>query len=328
MGLDAALAAWFDAPRYEPLGQGHIHDTYRVWERDASFVLQRINEAVFLDGDLVMAQTARLLEHWSAQGDYVVPELCASRAGRVAERLDGELWRVWRYIDDTSVIDPLQTPAQAEAAGRAFGDLQVRLRDLPGERFEDPIVGFLQLDHYLGAFDAALAESRDALPTAVRARIDAHRSLAKVLSARDHLIHGDCKINNLLFDRDGRRVVAIIDFDTAMQGHWAWDLGDLVRSACFSSGGTRVDLFAAALRGFVDAGVPVTLQECVLAPGYVALMLGIRFLTDHISGNHYFKVAEHGENLERAQEQFVLFDELLAAQRDLEGAARRVLDVD
>ena len=122
------------------------------------------------------------------------------------------------------------------------------------------------------------------------------------------IIHGDCKINNVLFDQQGERVLAVIDLDNNMSGHWAWDFGDLVRS---------VTLAVAGLMRKTTG--PVCSVSCwswfrrsrgehlVAAPAYLAFMLGLRFLTDHLSGDVYFSVPEHGDNLQRAREQFALF---------------------
>ena len=128
-----------------------------------------------------------------------------------------------------------------------------------------------------------------------------------------------------MFDQRGEKVVAVIDFDTAMYGHWAWDLGDLVRSVCFSRGAADADYFAACVQGFVNHQPLCNVDEAVAAPGYVALMLGIRFLTDHLTGDHYFRVESHGENLHRAKEQFELFDSFNRQRSILVEAANDVL---
>ena len=106
-----------------------------------------------------------------------------------------------------------------------------------------------------------------------------------------------------------------------MAGHWAWDLGDLVRSVCFSRGSVRIDDFAACLRGFASAQPQTSVEPALLAPAYVALMLGIRFLTDHLRGDHYFRVNVRGENLRRAQEQFELFADFRRLEAELREVA-------
>jgi hypothetical protein len=123
------------------------------------------------------------------------------------------------------------------------------------------------------------------------------------------IIHGDCKINNVLFDQQGERVLSVIDLDNNMKGHWAWDFGDLVRSVAFSRGGFDVDDYRACLQGFLTGrgSTPLINEHLIYAPSYLAFMLGLRFLTDHLGGDVYFSVPEHGDNLQRAMEQFALF---------------------
>jgi len=305
-----------------PLGAGHIHDTYAVHTSEGRYVLQNVNQSVFANPDALMRQTERFLDHWQQQQRYAVPQLVPGSDGKSWRWIDGQCWRLWTFVEHTRVVDPITAMAQVREAGRAFGALHGHMRSLPGPPFSDPIPGFLQLHHYLQRFDEVAA----AAPGDLRRIVDEHRGLADSLRARNTLIHGDCKINNLLFDPAASRVVAIIDFDTVMHGHWAWDFGDLVRSLCFSSGAADTAYFEAALQGFAEQQSACAVADCVAAPGYVTLMLGVRFLTDHLQGDVYFRVSRPGENLQRAQAQFVLFDAFVRLQEDLRRAAERVLD--
>ena len=196
MSAEHAITHWFDGATLSPLGEGHIHETYEVRSSQGHFVLQQINQTVFTDPELVMSQPQRLLDHWGQQHRFVVPVLVPARDGAVGVRVAGDYWRVWEFVADSRVVDPITRPAQAEAAGAAFGALQRHLVDLPGARFKDPIEGFLQLHHYLRAYDAVA----HAAPRHLHALVEAHRSLATRLGQRNALIHGDCKINNLLFE--------------------------------------------------------------------------------------------------------------------------------
>ena len=311
--------AWSQVVELRPLGEGHIHDTYRVKRKDGSYsVLQKFNEYVFRDSALVMAQTERWLQAWTEQDQYTVPELLINLAGDVTVRNESGLWRMWRYVEGSRVVDPVSNVTQALEVGKAFAAFQVSLETMSGDPFTDPIDGFLDLGHYLDAF----AEVATRAPRDARAIIDAQSDVAGLLSQRHCHIHGDCKVNNALFDASEDRVAAIIDFDTAMYGHWAWDFGDLIRSVCFSSGGYDASLYQACLQGFIENQPRANVAEAVIAPRYVTLMLGIRFLTDHLSGDQYFKVDYPGENLYRAEGQFALLREFDANQ----GAMARLAD--
>ena len=312
---------WFQGAQVEPLGSGHIHDTYLVTAGGARFVLQRVSQSVFHDPELVMAQTRRVLECWSQQDKYVVAGLVANKEGLDGCWVDGEYYRMWHYVEQTKVVDPFENVQQARAAGAAFGAFQARLAHLPEPRLAPTIAGFLQLNHYLKNYDEVAAEA----PRHLQAVVDRHRDLYADLLMVNTTIHGDCKINNLLFDQQGESVVAIIDFDTAMFGHWAWDCGDLVRSVCFSAKRTSPEFFTACLQGFAPHQPLTNAAEAVAAPCYVTLMLGIRFLTDHLSGDTYFRVSQPGENLHRAQEQFDLFAAFKRQGKNWQGLAEETL---
>jgi Ser/Thr protein kinase RdoA (MazF antagonist) len=321
LSAEQAARCWFDEAQLATLGEGHIHDTYLADVGGQRFVLQKVNREVFTQPELVMAQTQRVLQQWGQQSHYAAPELYANKDGDHGAWIAGEYWRVWHYLEHTLVVDPIENLDQAQRAARAFASLQTGLAAMPGPLFEDVIEGFLQLHHYLAAYDGLSERAPDRL----HRMVENHRGLAQVLSARNAYIHGDCKINNLLFDENRQQVKAIIDFDTVMYGHWAWDLGDLVRSVCYSRGGADVDYFAACVAGFAGIQPQINVADCVAAPSYVTLMLAVRFLTDHLSGDCYFRVAYDGENLHRAEAQFELFAEFQARQRQLEAAAKQAL---
>ena len=141
-------------------------------------------------------------------------------------------------------------------------------------------------------------------------------------------VHADCKVNNLLFNAQGTRVAAVIDLDTTMYGHWAWDFGDLMRSIAFSRG--RADLvdYENAAEGFLlGLQKPVTeqtVQDMVQVPGHIAGMLGLRFLTDHLVGDVYFRVSEAGQNLQRAREQFALMEQFNDMAQAMEAVVKNL----
>ena len=318
-----ALAdGWFPVTTIERLGSGHIHDTWLATDpQGRRFVLQRLNSEVFKDPAAVMKNVARIVDHVWEQEPGLVPRLIPATTGQRAHRdAEGNLWRLWDYVADTRVLSEVDE-AGAEAAGAAFGRLQSILATLPAPALVPVIPGFLELDTYLQAFDA--------LPPAVKRSvqpewnfIDARRTMATQLRSDGDYIHGDCKLDNLLFDNDGCKVRCIVDLDTVMRGHWAWDFGDLVRSVLRHS---RVDqfeaLFAALCRGFlVASGRRAQARELIAAPGYVTLMLGVRRLTDHLQGDRYFKVSQPGENLEQARGQFKLLETIESRSGSLTAA--------
>jgi len=313
----AALAAgWWRASAIAPLGDGHIHATWLV-ERAAAgnerFVLQRISTTVFADPASLMATIESVVAHVSARAPGWVPALESSRSGALFHVApDNTWWRLWRYIEGGRTLPALRTAEEAEAAGRAFGRFQRLLADLKTP-VPDPIPGFMQLDHYLRRLDAvrdqagAVADTREI--AALLDVVERRRDLADAFANRDRLVHGDCKVDNLLFGAADQRVICVLDLDTVMRGHWAWDAGDLIRSASGDADGVSTRRFAALVRGMAAEGaIDATAEEWALAPRYVTLMLAVRFLTDHLEGDRYFRVSRAGENLARARVQFRLLD--------------------
>ena len=327
-----AASAWFSGRvDLAPLGDGHINETWLVESPTGRFVLQRLSEAVFPQPREVATKVANVVEHLARGNLVAVPALLATPAG-AAWHQDalGGIWRVWVFAERTRTLERLTNAEQGRAAGTAFGRLQVALADLHGEVAE-PIPGFMRLSRYLDDLEDALsAHAPDRDTQTALAVIEPRRDLGSAFSTRDRLIHGDCKINNLLFDADRDEVACIIDLDTVMTGNWGWDFGDLVRSAAADGEQVSVDRFAAITRGFAGSGA-LTMANAeladtlVLAPRYVALMLGVRFLTDHLRGDRYFRVRSHGDNLARASEQLALLEDMERRERPLRAAALRAL---
>ena len=279
----------------EPLGAGHINHTWLVGESGERWVLQQINRRVFVDPQLVMHNTQRVLAHIDSKR---VPSLRLTRDQQGFALIDGEVWRVWRFVAGSVARKHPETIPQALAAGAAFGAFQRSLADLPPPSLVPPIEGFHDLEHFLRRFDALQVESE------WRDVIERHRPLTRVFGRATGHVHGDCKFENLLFAQGSDEVLAVVDLDTLMPGHWGLDWGDLVRSAFVQSGQVEPSVFKAMARGFMPHLQRPTIDEIVLAPRYVATTLGVRYLVDHAEGDVWFKVSERGENLMRAARQF------------------------
>jgi Ser/Thr protein kinase RdoA (MazF antagonist) len=329
-----------------PLGRGHIHDSYLLGF-DAGgarrYVLQRINTHVFAEPPALMHNVARVTAH--------LRDRYATRAGRDARRRSlslvatvdgghvardavGGWWRAYDYIDGSVAHEAIGSNEQARSAARAYGEFQRMLADLPAPRLGETIPGFhvtpqrvRQLEHAVG---------RDAACRAARARPEielalAQRTLADALLARhragalpERITHNDTKLNNVLFDAHTDEALCVVDLDTVMPGLAAWDFGDLVRSCALARedsadpGGVELDLglFEALLRGYLEgAGDMLTAAERDVLPLACTLMayeLGMRFLTDYLDGDVYFKTTHAEHNLERARVQLEL---MLAMER-------------
>jgi len=337
---DAAIAS------VEPLGSGHIHLTYAVRCRgergEHQLVVQRINTAVFGDPLALGDNLRRVTEHVrSVQRERRVPDperrclraLAGPGGGTVHRARDGSWWRAFDFVRSAHAVERLASPAQAEEVGRAFGGFLADLDGLPPDRIRETIPDFHDLAKRLDALEDAAG--RDAAGRAVatgaeldRARRLAERLLASPAAALDalplRLVHNDCKLNNLLLDDRTGEVLCVVDLDTVMPGYALFDFGDLARSGAGQTdederepARVRFDpaLFRALATGFV-AGARGCLTEAEirsfsLAAPRIALELATRFLTDHLAGDRYFRIARPGQNLDRARVQLRLAELLL-----------------
>lgn len=308
----------------EAFGTGHINSTWRViCEGGTCYVLQRINERVFADAIGVARNTAAVCRHLRNERPRLVPQIVPTRTGEVAALTRDGTYRMLEFVSGRAGQVPLETEA-ARAAGHAFGRLQRALADYDPRAHVVPIDRFFELPRYLVMFDAARTggdDRRQALAADEVERVHTHREYARIgMEGPAGMIHGDCKIDNLIFDQATSAVRAVVDLDTVMWGRRAWDFGDLVRSASVRGGedspglALDLDLYRPIAGGFVQGIGPLydsQLEAALIdAPAYVALMLACRFLTDFLSGDKYFKVRDEFHNLRRAKAQLSLFDSM------------------
>ena len=341
---DVCRAHWFECNELRVLSRGRINDTYRLQRRrdGREFVLQRLNALVFADPLRSMQQTARIAAHLARKQPGWAPELVPTREDAAfVQRGDAQVWRMWRYVDASTALDDLATEPQLFAAGHAYGHTQELLRDLPGSRLQDPIPGLFDLAGHLARLAqvaAAAGRGFDASEEDLLRRSELLEPLARAIVDRNCYVHGDSKPANLLFAPASvttQQVVvrAVVDFDTTMYGHWAWDFGDLIRSAACADGAFVSARVAPLVRGYLQGSPrrrdePSELLE--LAPRYVAACLAVRYLIDHLQGDLYFKVLHTGDNLHRAAQRMALVDqigqargELILTLRQLQASATR-----
>jgi Ser/Thr protein kinase RdoA (MazF antagonist) len=328
-----------------PIPGGHINDSFRVDmhpERGASrsYLLQRLNPEVFPRPELVMENVARVARHL-AQRSARYPALIAARDGHDwITTSSGDVWRMFDFVPGATVRQRVQSPADARAAGRAFGAFLRLLADdvlplhetIPG--FHDTRARFAQLEAARRA-DVCHRVS-EALPEIQM--LQAERGLADVLppllgsgALPVRTVHNDAKIGNVLLDERTGAPLCVIDLDTVMLGSALYDFGDLVRSATsptpedeedLSRVGVRLDLFAALTQGYLEAaGAVLTRPERELlafAGRLITLEQAVRFLTDHLAGDRYYRIERPGHNLIRCRAQLVLLRSLTAQAAALE----------
>ncbi len=323
----------------EPFGSGHINDTYRVTFASGStqcrYILQRLNHAVFTNPLTVMENlqrvTAHLAQKFADQPDAArrALTLVPTRAGKFFQRdIAGNFWRMFPFIEKTRTVDVIETPAQAFAAAQAFGQFQKLLADLPAPRLHDTIPDFHHTPKRFAALEKAVAADVANRAAPAKPEIEfalRHQAICDVLLAAnlpERVTHNDTKINNVLLDTATGEGVCVIDLDTVMPGLALYDFGDMVRSMTNPAAENERDLakvemqfpvFEALSRGYLataDFLTPAEKNLLAVAGQVITFELGLRFLTDFLAGDAYFKVQSNGENLDRCRAQFKLFESM------------------
>jgi len=320
--------------------RGFINDTHIVTFRDSGlltqYVLQRVNHRVFRYPEDVMRNLRIITDHLALRverdaevlkGDrFEFPRIVCARDGRDFFRdEDGNVWRMMTYIKEAEAFETVRGPWHAEACGRALGRFLRLTSDLDTSSIRATIPGYHETSTYLRQYDEA---PKTELSPDLAAFVEARRQEAGELEAaraagvlKPRLVHGDPRINNILIDERTGKSVAMIDFDTAGVGLVQTDFGDAVRSICNPAGEDvqfledvtfRRDIYEAFAKGFYDEAATFLTQEdrryMAKSVRFLAFELGLRFLTDHLNGDRYFKVRHHGQNLRRALGQFKLWE--------------------
>jgi Ser/Thr protein kinase RdoA (MazF antagonist) len=340
-----------------PLGNGLINDTYLVATQSSPFVLQRINHVVFPAPEQIMANLTMLNQHVaqkrSASVKLQIPEILKTTDNAPLYRDEsGNYWRALSFIADTESIESIESIdniGNAEQVGFALGHFHRLLSDLNPVLLHDTLPGFHITPEYLKHYHQVLqqpvkpATAKDGGSVAIgREPMRQNRYCADFIARFQHIaddleaagqqgllslriIHGDPKLNNFLFDRHSKKIVSIIDLDTVKPGLVHYDIGDCLRSCCYISEpvGFDLDICAALLQSYLtEAGVFFTEHDYhYLYPAIrlIPFELGIRFYTDYLEGDRYFKVTEPKQNLQRAINQFQLCESIMAQESAIKG---------
>ncbi len=303
----------------KPLGNGLINDTFLVATQDSCFVLQRINRQVFPEPEFISANLIALSQHVKGQATCLqMPDILRTISGE-ANYYDGagHCWRAQSFIDGTESLEALRGLADAVQVGHALGHFHRMVSNLSPEVLHDTLPGFHITPDYLRHYHTVVGQSP--LQDRFCAQfIDTYQIHADALEAakqqkllKIRVIHGDPKLNNFLFAPDGK-IISLIDLDTVKPGLVHYDIGDCLRSSCHDIRAHRFDvgICKAILTAYLDvAGEFFTDADYDYLYPAIELLpfeLGLRFYTDYLQGNCYFKISYPLQNLHRAQEQFRL----------------------
>lgn len=318
-------------------GSGHINNTYRLSRKNdgKKLLLQRINHFVFKDPEAIAGNMRTAADYLAEHhpGYFFLSARKTASGGELWYDPEGFPWRVLPFVDNSYSIDQVLESGQARSAARQFAILTKNLSGLDATLLKPTIPDFHNLTLRYRQFREALencgSEQRKVAETEIeqcasRASLaEAYRELTTHPGCHLRIMHHDTKINNVLFDRESGDAKCPIDLDTLMPGYIFSDLGDMVRTYVSPVSEEETDLSKACVRDeFYEALYEGYLSEMAgelsdferqhlsFAGKMLLYMQALRFLTDHLQGDVYYKIRYRGQNLDRSRNQLKLLLEL------------------
>ena len=322
----------------KPIGNGHINSTYVIeTDKNTKYSVQEINTKIFSNVEGLMSNIDKVTEHIMkktlAKNEdpkrATLSFLTNVETGKKYALAENHAYRMYEFIDDVFTIETMEDPTNFYSAGLGFGGFAKSLCDFDAGQLVETIVNFHNTPSRYKDFKNAikfnynnrLNDVADEVAF-VKARKDFMSLFTNKLTNGDlplRVTHNDTKINNILFDRKTGAPAAVIDLDTVMPGSYLYDFGDAIRSGATHAAEDEIDLskvdfdlglYEQFTKGYLEAcGDSLTPMEIEMLP-YASIMLtlecGMRFLTDHLNGDTYFKVHRENHNLDRARTQFKL----------------------
>jgi aminoglycoside phosphotransferase (APT) family kinase protein len=325
---------------------GHINETYSATYDQGGmrvrYIHQKINKNVFKNPPAVMRNLARVTSHLRRKLEEQRPPHITRRCLTVVPTRKGdsyyvdkagEFWRTFVFIEGVNTLEAVQSPAQAYQAGSAFGEFQHLLVDLPGERLFETIPNFHNTRQRFKALQDAIKKDHINRAQLAGPEIEfalKHEKLVDVIlnamakgKIPERITHNDTKFNNVMLDVVTGEAMCVVDLDTVMPGCALYDFGDMVRTTTSPTLEDEQDLskikmhmpiFEQLAEGYLaTAGKFLTKAERSLmafSGKLITFEIGIRFLTDFLSGDTYFRIHRPGHNLDRCRTQFKLVESI------------------
>ena len=332
----------------EELRSGNINSTYNLTfimpdGESKNYILQRINTVVFENPYHVMENITNIISHidskLKAKGEDTSRRLLHFVSTKSGSYLyhDGadSFWRAYVFVDGVTAYNSIEDPNLFYEAGRGFGEFQKNLFDFPAEVLHETIANFHNTKRRFYTFVAAIAEDKVGRVSEIESEIDflfdRRKMMSEIVDKIDagilpvRVTHNDTKLNNVLIDNESGKAVCVIDLDTVMPGSSLYDYGDAIRFGASTAAEDEKDLskitvnmelFKLFTKGFVEEiASALTKEEIHYRPLGAKVMtceLALRFLTDYINGDEYFKVNSPDHNLIRARAQMKLLTEIEA----------------
>ncbi|KGE12272.1 phosphotransferase enzyme family protein [Sphingobacterium deserti] len=345
----------------ERFGSGHINDTFCVKTNNPkgeSYLLQRINHHIFTDIPALMQNTKIVLDHLKLKLAHRGPEVVEKSTLTLVPTLSGNLyhkdaedgyWRMFILLEDTKSYDIVETEAQAYSGGQAFGEFQMQLADLDANALVEVLPNFHNIDFRMGNLREAVAKDSakrvSEVSDLLRFIADRETIMRSILMRAEkgelplRITHNDTKFNNVLLDKDDN-VQCVIDLDTVMPGYVAYDFGDAIRTVINSAAEDEPDitkvkldiaLFSAYTNGYMQAAkhflTAAEIESLLEGVFLLPFMQAVRFLTDYLNGDIYYKIQYPSHNLVRTKAQLKLVEELEIEKQQLRSILYASLNV-
>jgi len=344
--IASQFAIYGDFVKAAPYGSGHINDTFCAEFDQAGtpvrYILQRLSPVAFKKPVELMENVQRVTEHaqrmLAEAGDpeatrKALTVIMAKDGKPYVIDADGGFWRAYLFIEKAQTYDLIEKTEWAFEAAKAFGEFQKLLKDLPGERLHETIPNFHHTRERFNTLKAAIEADTHGRAEKVQAEIDfalSREAMVDVLldlqaegKIPERVTHNDTKLNNVMLDDKSGKGVCVIDLDTTMPGLALYDFGDMVRTACNSAAEDEMDLtkvfarrdmFETLVSGYLSSAGDflndVEKAHLVHSGKLLSFECGIRFLTDYLQGDVYFKIKRENHNIDRCRTQFRLVESI------------------
>jgi Ser/Thr protein kinase RdoA (MazF antagonist) len=329
----AAEQFGFYTPFFEALTDGLIHKTYKVTENNQSAILQQVNTTVFKDHEQVVHNYQAIYTHLTGNHSVKIPAALKTTEGKYTWiDTEGSCWRAFEYISNTYTESLPAEPEKIFSAAKCYGEFTQALSGLDVNQLKPTIPGFHNLenryDQLQQAVKKAAAErlaTSNGLLTRIEQRkhlVDFYASLKDNPDFKQRPMHHDTKLSNILFDKTTQHAICPIDLDTTMAGYFFSDVGDMIRSMVSIRGENapadsldiNPEIYEAILSGY-QTGIGNSFTETennhIHHSGLMMLyMQGIRFLTDYLSHDVYYKIDYPEHNFYRALNQLTVLEKL------------------
>lgn len=331
----------------DPYGDGHINDTYMA-DSTPKYILQRINTSIFKNPDQLMQNINLVTKHLrnaiiknGGDPERETLNIIKTNEGKLYHQTsDGSCFRMYKFIDDTLTLNLPENPQQFEESAKAFGQFQNMLSDFDASSLYETIPDFhntpKRTQNLINAFEKDTAKRGEEVKDIYEGYLEFANDCAVIQNCLDsgeipyRVTHNDTKLNNVLFDKATEKCLCVIDLDTVMPGSLLCDFGDSLRFGASTAAEDEADLekvwfsleyFESYTKGFLsELKDTITKKEIELLP-ISALVLtyecGIRFLTDYLDGDTYFKIHYPDQNLVRAKNHLKLCQDIYSKLEDM-----------